>query len=142
MKKSFCIITSLIFILLAFSACSKADTSLWESNETFEDVVVYKYGDTISADFASSCNIKILDNNYKNFVKYIGDLKDAGFEYLQIGNIPENYNLSDGTASWRCTNGKIYLQLIFCNDGTEINNAFGCNVQIYGYSVMPESWGN
>ena len=42
----------------------------------------------------------------------------------------------------RCTNGKVYLQLIFSEDGTDSYNMFGCNVQIYGYSTKPESWGN
>lgn len=141
MKKLFPILLS-VLLIFSLASCKSADTEKWQSNETFSDVQIYKYGDTVSAEFASEANIKIKDNNYKNFVKYIEDLKAAGFRYLKNGDIPENYNLNRGTASWRCTNGKVYLQLIFSEDGTDSYNMFGCNVQIYGYSTKPESWGN
>ena len=128
-------------LLLSLAACKSADTEKWQSNDTFSAVEVYQYGDTVSAVFASEANIKIKDNNYDHFVKYIEDLKNAGFSYLKNGDIPENYNLNNGTASWRCSNGKLYLQLIFSEDGTDSYNMFGCNLQIYGYSTKPESWG-
>ena len=139
MKRFVPILLSLM-LLLSFSACKKADTEKWQSNDTFSEVEVYKYGDTVSAQFASEANIKIKDNNYDHFVKYIEDLKNAGFRYLKNGDIPENYNLNNGTASWRCSNGKLYLQLIFSEDGTDSYNMFDCNVQIYGYSKKPDSW--
>lgn len=129
-------------LLLSLAACKSADTEKWQSNDTFSAVEVYQYGDTVSAEFASEANIKIKDNNYDHFVKYIEDLKNAGFSYLKNGDIPENYNLNNGTASWRCSNGKLYLQLIFSEDGTDSYNMFGCNLQIYGYSTKPESWGS
>ncbi len=143
MKKIAGLVSSLVLVFsLIFSlvSCSSADTSKWQANETFQDVVVYKYGTTISAEFAGECNIKIEDNNYEHFTKYIEELKSAGFEYIKNGDIPENYNLSNGSAQWRCTNGKVHLQLIFNEDGTAGRDNFGCNLQIYGYSTMPESW--
>ena len=141
MKKLIPILLS-VLLILSFASCKRADTEKWQSNETFSDVQIYKYGDTIFAEFASEANIKIKDNNYDHFVKYINDLKEAGFHYLKNGDIPENYNLNNGTASWRCTNDKVYLQLIFSEDGTNGYNMFGCNIQIYGYSTKPESWGS
>lgn len=126
-------------LLLTLAACG-ADTSKWQSNETFSSVPVYKYGDTVSAEFSSEANIKISDNSYDHFVKYIETLKNNGFHYLKNGNIPENYSFSGGAASWRCTNGKVYLQLIFSSDGSESYGMFGCNLQIYGYSTKPSSW--
>lgn len=138
MKKIAVLVLSLAMIFL-LAACG-GDTSLWQSNETFDDVVVYKYGDTVHAEFASECNIKITDNNYDHFAKYVKALKDAGFEYIRNGDIPENYNLIEGSAQWRCTNGNVHLQLIFNEDGTSGYDMFGCNLQIYGYSTMPESW--
>ena len=126
-------------MIFSLAACG-GDTSLWQSNETFGDVAVYKYGDVVHAEFASECNVKIIDNNYKHFAKYVEELKSRGFEYIPNGDIPENYNLIDGTAQWRCSNGKVHLQLIFNEDGTSGYDMFDCNVQIYGYSVMPESW--
>lgn len=141
MKKLIPILLS-VLLILSFASCKSADTEKWQSNETFSDVQVYKYGDTVSAEFASEANIKIKDNNYDHFVKYIDDLKAAGFSYLKNGDVPENYNLNNGTASWRCTNGKVYLQLIFSEDGTDSCEMFGCNLQIYGYSTKPESWGS
>ncbi|MGN1418007.1 MAG: hypothetical protein ACI4W6_01615 [Acutalibacteraceae bacterium] len=142
MKKTLTVILSLVLVLCLFASCAKGDSSQWSSNvnETFSDVVVYKYGDTSSAQFDSNCNIKINDDNYDHFVKYIEDLKEAGFEYVEDGVIPENYNLSNGQASWRCTNGKVYLQLIY-NASDSVNyDMFGCNLQIYGYDKIPESW--
>lgn len=141
MKKLIPILLSVVLIL-SLAACKSADTEKWQSNDTFSQVEVYKYGDTISAEFASEANIKIKDNNYDHFVKYIEDLKNAGFSYLKNGDVPENYNLNNGTASWRCSNGKLYLQLIFSEDGTDSYDMFGCNLQIYGYSTKPESWGS
>ena len=141
MKKLIPILLS-VLLILSFASCKRADTEKWQSNETFSDVQIYQYGDTIFAEFASEANIKIKDNNYDHFVKYINDLKEAGFHYLKNGDIPENYNLNNGTASWRCTNDKVYLQLIFSEDGTNGYNMFGCNIQIYGYSEKPESWGS
>lgn len=140
MKKTACIFLVITLVFTFFTACTKADTSLWQANETFRDIVVCQYGDTISADFASSCNIKVSLENYEDFVKYIGELKDAGFEYLQNGDIPENYNLSGGTASWRCTNGDIYLMLIYSETGSTSYESFGCNLQIYGYNEKPSTW--
>lgn len=140
MKKTISLVTALLLIF-SLAACNKADTSKWQSNDTFSQLVVYEYGDTLSAEFASEANIKIEDNNYDHFVKYIEQLKQNGFKYLKNGDIPENYNLNSGTASWRCTDGKIYLQLIFSEDGTSSREMFGCNLQIYGYSTKPESWG-
>ena len=141
MKKLIPILLS-VLLILSFASCKRADTEKWQSNDTFSDVQIYQYGDTIFAEFASEANIKIKDNNYDHFVKYINDLKEAGFHYLKNGDIPENYNLNNGTASWRCTNDKVYLQLIFSEDGTNGYNMFGCNIQIYGYSTKPESWGS
>ncbi|MCM1544206.1 MAG: hypothetical protein NC110_02800 [Ruminococcus sp.] len=136
-------ITALFLVLvmmLTFAACGGVDSSLWQANETFKSVPVYKYGDTISAEFASECNIKINDNNYENFAKYVEDLKKAGFEYVSIADIPENYSISDGSAQWRCSNGEVSLQLIFNENESANYSMFGCNLQIYGYSKMPESW--
>lgn len=141
MKKLIPIFLS-VMLILSLAACKSADTEKWQSNDTFSAVEVYPYGDTVSAEFASECNIKIRDNNYNHFVKYIEDLKSAGFHYLKNGDIPENYNLNNGTASWRCTDGKVYLQLIFSEDGTDSYEMFGCNLQIYGYSTKPASWGS
>lgn len=143
MKKAISIVISMVLVLSLFASCSKGNSTEWNNNvnDTFKDVAVYKYGDTISAEFASNCNIKIKDSKYKNFVKYIEDLKAAGFEYLKNGDIPENYSLTEGQANWRCTNGKVYLQLIFNEDGSTNYDMFGCNVQIYGYDQKPESWG-
>lgn len=139
MKKAVSIILTVFAVLAMFTACGK-DTTAWENtNEAFKDVVVYKYGNTISADYSSTCSIKIEDGKYKNFVKYVSDLKKAGFEYFG-GDIPENINLNDGQANWRCSNGKVYLQLIYSETGTTSYDMFGCNLQIYGYSQKPESW--
>ncbi|MCM1364886.1 MAG: hypothetical protein NC122_07485 [Faecalibacterium sp.] len=141
MKKA---ITLLLALILVFSLVScgggKVDSSLWQANETFESVPIYEYGTIASAEFASECNIKIEDNSYDNFVKYIEDLKDAGFKFLPIGDIPENYNLYEGSAQWRCSNGKVYLQLIFNEKKSSGYGMFGCNLQIYGYSKKPDSW--
>lgn len=140
MKKAVSLILTVLAVLTLFTACGKKDTSAWEkTNETFKDVVIYKYGDTVSADYSSTCSIKIEDSNYKNFVKYVNDLKKAGFEYFG-GDIPENLNLNDGQANWRCSNGKVYLQLIYSESGTTSYDMFGCNLQIYGYAEKPASW--
>lgn len=140
MKKAVSIILTVLAVLTMFTACGKKDTAAWEkTNEAFKDVVVYKYGNTISADYSSTCSIKVEDGNYKNFVKYVSDLKKAGFEYFG-GDIPENLNLNDGQANWRCSNGKVYLQLIYSETGTKSYDMFGCNLQIYGYSEKPDSW--
>lgn len=142
MKKAVSLILSVIFILGAFCSCGK-DTAAWKNaNDTFKDIVVYKYGDTISADYASTCSIKIEDNSYKHFEKYINDLKRAGFEfYPGSSSAPENISLNNGQANWRGSNGKIYLQLIFNETGSALYGMFGCNVQIYGYGTLPPSWG-
>lgn len=140
MKKTVCLLLAVVVMLTLVSCGQSGDTSLWQANDTFADVPQYKYGDTVSAEFASDCNIKINDNNYDNFVKYIGDLKKAGFEYVSISEIPENYSLSQGAAQWRCSNGKVSLQLIFSENESSSYNMFGCNLQIYGYGKMPEAW--
>ena len=131
MKKflSAILVLSLVFTL---AACG-GDSSLWKSNDTFENVVVCKYGDVISADFGTTMNVKIKGTDYKHFIKYIDDLKKAGFSFLQVGNGTENYTLYDGSAQWRCTDGNVYLQLIFAEDKSTTYDLFGCNLQIYGY---------
>ena len=143
LRKTLCLF-AVVLLLALLCACGKnADTSKWQSNETFSDVPVYKYADTSFAEFSNAMNVKVEKTDYDDFVKYISDLKGAGFEYLKNGSIPENYALSDGTASWRCTNGKVWLQLIFSEDGTSGYDMFGCNLQIYGYNsgsyLVPES---
>lgn len=123
-------------LLLAFllCACQKADTSKWVSNDVFAAVPVYEYADVSSADFSNAMNVKIEKTSYEDFVKYIEDLKKAGFEFLVVGEAPENYSLNSGTAQWRCTNKEVYLQLIFSEEGTAQREMFGCDLQIYGYS--------
>ncbi len=126
----------LLTLLLLFSlgACQKADTSKWAANDIFSAVPVYKYSDVSSAEFSTSMNVKIEKASYEDFVKYIGDLKKDGFEFLKVGDAPENYSLVSGTAQWRCTNGKVFLQLIFSEEGTAQREMFGCDLQIYGYN--------
>lgn len=143
MKKALTVILSALLVVAVFASCG-ADTEKWDSsvNDTFKDVAVYTYGDTISADFENNCNVKINDDNYDHFVKYIEKLKASGFEYVKNGDTPENYSLSNGQASWRCTNGKVYLQLIFNSSDSANFDMFGCNVQIYGYNQKPTSWGS
>ena len=126
----------LLTLLLLFSlcACQKADTSKWAANDIFSAVPVYKYSDVSSTEFSTSMNVKIEKASYEDFVKYIGDLKKDGFEFLKVGDAPENYSLVSGTAQWRCTNGKVFLQLIFSEEGTAQREMFGCDLQIYGYN--------
>lgn len=133
MKKSLSLFLVFLFLFL-LSGCKKADTSKWQSNDTFASVPVYKYADVSSAEFSSSMGVKIEKTTYDDFVKYIETLKSSGFEYLEVGSAPENYSLNSGTAQWRCTDGKVYLQLIFGEDGTSTCEMFGCNLQIFGYS--------
>ena len=125
----------LAFLLLfSLSACGKADFSKWKSNDIFSSVPVYKYSDVTFGDFGTSMNVKVEKATYEDFLKYIDDLKKSGFEYLKVSKAPENYSLNSGTAQWRCTDGKVYLQLIFSEDKTASRDMFGCNLQIYGYS--------
>ncbi len=132
-QKLLCLFAALL-LLSSLCACGrKADTSKWQSNETFSAVPVYKYADTGSAEFSSAMNVKIDKADYDGFVDYISDLKSAGFTFLSSSGEPENYSLSDGSASWRGTNGKIWLQLIFNEEGTSGYEMFGCCLQIYGY---------
>ena len=132
-QKLLCLFVALL-LLSSLCACGrKADTSKWQSNETFSAVPVYKYADTGSAEFSSAMNVKIDKADYDGFVDYISDLKDAGFTFLSSSGEPENYSLSGGSASWRGTNGKIWLQLIFNEEGTSGYEMFGCSLQIYGY---------
>lgn len=138
MKKTAVIFLCLILTLSVFVSCGKE--AAWEANEYFKSLTNYSEGEVISADFSTSCSVKIKDNNYENFRKYVEKMKKDGFEYLPFGSAPENYELSNGSALWRCTNGKIYLQLMFNEDGTNGAEAFGCNIQIFGYNEMPESW--
>ncbi len=133
MKKKISLFLAFLLIF-SLSACRKADSSKWQSNDVFSSVPVYKYADVSSADFGTSMNVKIEKTTYDDFVKYIEELKKSGFEYMKVGTIPENYSLNSGTAQWRCTDGKVYLQLIFSSDETESKKMFGCNLQIYGYS--------
>ena len=138
MKKITVVFLNLILVLSIFASCGSAPA--WQANETFSALTNYSEGEVISADFSSSCSIKIKDNNYENFAKYVEKLKKDGFEYLPFGSAPENYSLSNGSALWRCTNGEIWLQLMFNEDGTEGEKAFGCNLQIFGYDEIPDSW--
>ena len=138
MKRISVIFLSLFLVLSIFVSCGS--TPAWEANDTFKSLTYYTEGEVVSADFSSSCSIKIKDNNYENFAKYVEELKKDGFEYLPFGSAPENYKLSDGSALWRCTNGEIYLQLMFNEDGTEGQEAFGCNLQIFGYDEIPDTW--
>lgn len=132
-QKLLCLFAALL-LLSSLCACGrKADTSKWQSNETFSAVPVYKYADTGSAEFSSAMNVKIDKADYDGFVDYISDLKSAGFTFLSSSGEPENYSLSDGSASWRGTNGKIWLQLIFNEEDTSGYKMFGCSLQIYGY---------
>ena len=129
-QKLLCFFAALL-LLSSLCACGrKADTSKWQSNETFSAVPVYKYADTSSAEFSSAMNVKIDKTDYDSFVEYISDLKDAGFTFLSSSGEPENYSLSGGSASWRGTNGKVWLQLIFNEEGTSGYEMFGCNLQI------------
>ena len=123
-----------LLLLSSLCACQKADTSKWAANDIFSAVPVYKYSDVSSAEFSTSMNVKIEKASYEDFVKYIGDLKKDGFEFLKVGDAPENYSLVSGTAQWRCTNGKVFLQLIFSEEGTAQREMFGCDFQIYGYN--------
>ena len=133
MKKTVLIFLS-VALLFSLCACKKADTSKWVANEAFSSVPVYRYSDVSYAGFADAMNVKIEKTTYKDFVKYIKDLKKAGFEFLKVGSAPENYSLNNGIAQWRCGNGKAFLQLIFSEDGTAQHDMFGCNLQIFGYS--------
>ena len=141
MKKAISMLLAFV-LLFSFCACG-TDTSKWTSNDVFASVPVYKYADVTSTDFGTSMNVKIEKTTYEDFLKYIDDLKKEGFEYLEVGSAPENYSLNSGTAQWRCTDGKVYLQLIFSEDGAASREMFGCNLQIYGYSdksyLVPES---
>ena len=135
MKKITALLLAVIMVL-AFAGCKKADTTKWDEavSETFKDVVVYKYGTVDSAVFGNAMNVKIIDTDYDDFVKYIGELKEAGFTFLpSAANVPENYSLYEGQATWRCSNGSVFLQLIFSEDGSNSFDNFKCNVQIYGY---------
>ena len=133
MKKLVPLLLTLL-LLSSLCACQKADTSKWAANDIFSAVPVYKYSDVSSAEFSTSMNVKIEKASYEDFVKYIGDLKKDGFEFLKVGDAPENYSLVSGTAQWRCTNGKVFLQLIFSEEGTAQREMFGCDLQIYGYN--------
>ena len=139
MKKVSVIFLSLVLVLGIFASCAK-EPAAWEANDAFKSLTNYSEGEVISATFSTSCNIKIKDNNYENFAKYVEKMKKDGFEYLPFGTAPENYNLSNGSALWRCTDGEIYLQIMFNEDGTAGAEAFGCNIQIFGYDEIPESW--
>lgn len=132
--KKICALFSALILVLSLCACQKADTSKWVSNDVFSSVPVYKYADVSSADFSNAMNVKIGKTTYEDFVKYIGELKKAGFEFLKVGTAPENYSLSSGSAQWRCTDGKVFLQLIFSEEGSAQYEMFGCNLQIYGYN--------
>lgn len=142
MKKIISVFLAFV-LLLSLCACSAPDTSKWQANETFSSVPVYKYADVTECEFSSSMSAKIKKTSYDDFVKYIGDLKEAGFEYFGLASEGENFSLSSGCAGWRCSNGKIFLQLIFNEDGTSGYEMFGANLQIYGYSdknfLQPES---
>lgn len=133
MKKIFSVLLSFL-LLISLCACGKPDVSKWVANETFSRVPVYKYADVTDCDFSTSMSAKIKKTSYDDFVKYIGDLKNAGFEFFALASESENYSLSSGTAGWRCSNGKVFLQLIFNEDGTQGYEMFGGNLQIYGYS--------
>lgn len=138
MKKLSAILLSFVLILSVFTAC--AGEKAWEANDDFKTLTNYSEGEVISAEFSSSCSIKIKDNSYENFRNYVEKMKKDGFEFIPFGGAPENYELSNGSALWRCTDGKIWLQLMFNEDGTEGAEAFGCNLQIFGYNEIPESW--
>lgn len=139
MKKAAAIALCLLIAVLVFAGCGKIEP-FENSNEAFSSLPAYTDGEIISADFANACSIKIKDSNYENFRKYIETLKDAGFEYLPFGSAPENYNLSNGSALWRCKNDKICLQIMFNENNTSGYEIFGCNIQIYGYDEIPDSW--
>ena len=138
MKRISVILMSLVLVLSLFTACGSEP--VWEANDAFRSLTNYTEGEVVSAEFSSSCSIKIKDNSYENFKAYVEKMKKDGFEYLPFGSAPENYNLSNGSALWRCTNGEIWLQLMFNEDGTEGEKAFGCNLQIFGYDEIPDSW--
>lgn len=142
-KKALCLFAVLL-LLVSLCACGKnADTSKWQANETFSSVPVYEYADTGYAEFSTAMNVKVEKTDYDDFAAYVSELKKAGFEYLPNGSAPENYALSGGSASWRGTNGKVWLQLIFNEEGTSGYEMFGCCLQIYGYNsasfLVPES---
>lgn len=143
-KRQLLCLFAVLVLLVSLCACgSGADTSKWQSNDTFSDVPVYKYADISHAEFSTSMNVKVEKTTYDDFVEYVSDLKSAGFSYLQNGSIPENITLSNGTSSWRGTNGKVWLQLIFSENGSSGFEMFGCNLQIYGYNsssfLVPET---
>lgn len=143
MKKTISIIISLILIISLFAACNAEEETgeIQESNETFSSITDIKYGKILSKTYTDeSCSIKVKDNKYDDFAKYIDDLKADGFEYYQIANVPENIEENEGQASWRGFKDKIYILVIFNEDGTENSEAFGCNIQIFGYANDP--WKN
>lgn len=147
MKKIAVIIISVFLFLSIFTSCNSVPEKWTEAlgeNKTFSALPSYNTGDITSAVFDTSCNIKVQDNSYDNFVKYIELLKKDGFKFLPFASEPENYSLNEqGQASWRATDGKVYLMIIFNQTDSEGYKSFGeSNVTIYGYDQKPEGWGS
>ena len=139
MKKITSVIIALIIALGILSACTNEQTgTIEEANETFASVTDIKYGKVLSKTYSDeNCNIKVNDNKFDDFLKYIDDLKADGFEYYQIADIPENIENNNGQASCRGHKDDVYLLVIFSASDTENYKAFGCNIQIFGYSKDP-----
>ena len=130
---------SVILIALFLVSCGANRADVWAeaTGKKFSALTVCKYGKIVSAASGEVCSIKINDNKYADFASYVEDLKADGFEYYQIGDVPENYELRDGQTSWRGSKGKTFVQLIFCEDGTENAEILGCNLQIFAYKTDP-----
>ena len=139
MKRITAVIIALIIALGLLSACGNEETgTIEEANEVFSSVTEIKYGKVLSSTYSDeSCSIKVKDNKFDDFLKYIDDLKADGFEYYQIGDIPENIQNVNGQSSWRGHKDDVYLFVIFSANDSENYEAFGCNIQIFGYSKDP-----
>ena len=164
MKKAISIILAVLLIIFSFAACTPKDTGKpassdssdasdkdeaksdkkskkvkWKDNvnETFASITECKYGKISSAEFGTVANVKVIDNDFEDFKKYIDDLKKDGFEYYQIGNIAENITESNGQSSWRGSKDGVFVFVIFSSDDSENFEAFGCNIQIFGYDYDP-----
>ena len=139
MKKTITLALAALVLLFALTSCGSKNRDAWTESvtEEFRPITVCKYGKLISASFDTIANIKIEDNNFEHFKAYIDDLKADGFEYYEIASIPENVTENDGQSSWRGSKDGVYLQLIFSSDDSANRDAFGCNIQIFGYLSDP-----
>ena len=142
MKRFIPVLISLLFVLSLAACASGSSSSQWKeaAGDDFSSVPVFSRGKLVSASGGDVLNVKIDDGKYEHFCEYIDELKAAGFEYYKIGDVPENFSLNEGQASWRGSDGKVFVQLIFSADETESREAFGCNVQLFAYKTDP--WEN